>query len=48
MNEQIIITKAEDGFLWSVCSVDGLIDTGFEKDRFQAFKKACAACDREG
>ena len=46
MNKQIIITETEGGFLWSIYSCDGMID-GFEKDRFQAFKAACAAYDKE-
>ena len=47
MKEIVISEDVVRGYLWFVYAKEILLNCGHSADRFQAFKEACAACDRE-
>lgn len=44
--KQIVLTELTDGFSWFIYQGEKVIACGSAKDRFQAFKEACAAFDK--
>lgn len=47
MREIVISEDVTKGYNWFVYSREQLLACGHDSDRFQAFKAACAAYDRE-
>ena len=47
MKEIVISEDMTRGYNWFVYDKEILLGCGHNSDRFQAFKEACAVCDRE-
>ncbi len=47
MKKQIIVTALDEGYQWTVVYDNEVIGFGYEIYRFEAFKKACAAYDKQ-